>query len=589
MVKRNNPLELELLREMEERGILNAAASAPQDLPLIDASDPQNFLGLLPMLEDQAGEVGGVLEFVNSNVSPEEMAAGSGIPEEVIRASAHQGPPITPAALEEAVNGEDTPIRPMVGGATTQATPPPILEEVNVPPHPVPPMLTGPEVMPAGSRPAPAPVAPVAPVAPEDPGILAVDAGVSSGGGPNRGGILSQAEPQAESEDSGGFLSRLLSPTLPEGMNWKDTLFNMGVGMMMSEGNTFQKIGTGLSRAALHARQRQEDARKARHDEQQARMNELRMRQLEHDMASGDVRHLGNGILWDFNNQQQVAPELVDMFNQQREQELASRARYARQSQSFSPGRYSTNYFYNEQQEPVFWRTNDRTGQVEYLVNDQWTTERPEGSLVRPEDSVVKHTNRIDGKRFEEIAEAGTAARSTMGTVNEMRRVLAENPDLYTGAGAGTFDGMRRWAMALGLGGDRADKVASFDELRNLTMNLVLNRVAQTKGAISDREMAAFERSVPNLTQTREGIERTLAIMERSAQRAMEMDDFFAARMHHMPYYQVKEQWDAYINTNDAISDLIPEEDTIVGTPPQANNTEFDNRTPEGVGFRIRQ
>lgn len=391
---------------------------------------------------------------------------------------------------------------------------------------------------------------------------------VGQQGAPNPLMVAQQAQQQAPQESGGGGILSGLGGLLgggfsaPEGMNWKDLMFDAGVGMLTGQGDSFQKIGQGLAFARQSAAERrkaqQEDQRyerefglKERTADRQDALAEANLRKIEQDLETGSIMHLGNGILWNAATGERVAPELAEEVQRRAVQRAAASAAVGR-----SPGRYMKDDFYDQDGNLVPRRFNDRSGEFEYNVNGQWTNEPPEG-LMRPTDSAMRDYMGIGASRIEEISASGEAAQDQLGTIREFNRVLDENPDLYTGAGANTINDLRRYALALGLPADQA-QVASMDELKNLTMNLVMGRIQSTKGAISEREMEAFERSVPNIGQTPEGMRRVLGIMERGAERQIERGRFYERRAGRMPKWQIDEEWERYINANPVIEDLLP-------------------------------
>jgi hypothetical protein len=74
---------------------------------------------------------------------------------------------------------------------------------------------------------------------------------------------------------------------------------------------------------------------------------------------------------------------------------------------------------------------------------------------------------------------------------------------MYTGVGAGTFQAVRKLAIASGLAGkDLVIDAGNVEQFRANIMDSVLDRVAETKGAISQQEMVAFAKASIGLDKT---------------------------------------------------------------------------------------
>ena len=80
----------------------------------------------------------------------------------------------------------------------------------------------------------------------------------------------------------------------------------------------------------------------------------------------------------------------------------------------------------------------------------------------------------------------------------------------------------KRYANALGMEFD-ADKVASAEELQVLFGNQIMSRVAETKGAVSDREMRLFQEYSANFGKTTQGNKRILQFKKEKASRDREL------------------------------------------------------------------
>jgi len=97
--------------------------------------------------------------------------------------------------------------------------------------------------------------------------------------------------------------------------------------------------------------------------------------------------------------------------------------------------------------------------------------------------------------------------------------------NVQSGFGADTKLEATKALSALGFDVDMS-KVASAEQFRTLAMDRVMEHIAKSKGAISEKEMAAFERASPSLANTPEGNRLILKAAIAAERRAAMIDEF---------------------------------------------------------------
>lgn len=103
--------------------------------------------------------------------------------------------------------------------------------------------------------------------------------------------------------------------------------------------------------------------------------------------------------------------------------------------------------------------------------------------------------------RYEAARTQGKDSSALLDRLNRVQEVASRT---NSGFGAETRLELAKAMRTLGM--DVDDKTIANGELfRTLQMDFILSRVADTKGAISEKEMSAFGQSVPGLTNTPEG------------------------------------------------------------------------------------
>jgi len=121
-------------------------------------------------------------------------------------------------------------------------------------------------------------------------------------------------------------------------------------------------------------------------------------------------------------------------------------------------------------------------------------------------------------ERYQEGRNIINAAKKSLTTLDEMSKLLERGLD--TGPLAGLTADARAIVSSLGGTVDQ-QRVADAQQFRNLTMDLVMKRISQTKGSISEKEMAAFERSVAGLANTPQGNKQIIAMAKNLLRKEM--------------------------------------------------------------------
>lgn len=192
----------------------------------------------------------------------------------------------------------------------------------------------------------------------------------------------------------------------------------------------------------------------------------------------------------------------------------------------------------------------DAEGRLGVVVFDPETGEstfKPiGGGFTRAEDAELKHVSKEEGKQYGRIVELGQQAQEKLPEIDHALKLIEENPDVYFGPGAEGYQWLKTALAAAGLG-DLAEEVATGDVLRGIFLNRAMERIAATKGAISDREMVLFERAAPSLSKSRLSNIELLRLSRDLAQRQLQRARFIRRMVNEkrMPVYAAEEAWQA--------------------------------------------
>ena len=142
---------------------------------------------------------------------------------------------------------------------------------------------------------------------------------------------------------------------------------------------------------------------------------------------------------------------------------------------------------------------------------------------VQGESTLDKEASKTFVKDWVAISKKGTDAYGRIDNIRKAKEIAGElGPDGF-GVGQQLTLPFRQLVadMAPWAGIDR-EKLKGQEALRSVTIIFTLANVAQTKGAISNKEMTLFEQASPNLGQTYEGFMFTLDIQEAIARKEAE-------------------------------------------------------------------
>ena len=168
---------------------------------------------------------------------------------------------------------------------------------------------------------------------------------------------------------------------------------------------------------------------------------------------------------------------------------------------------------YNEpRKESAFdvWRSRNPNAPVKEFYD----ISRPKGTTVN-----VGGDKAMTG-RLETLNDRMDSAAATQDRANRMARLAERTP---TGPIAGWKLWAGQWANALGLPVDMKD-VNSIEAFRAQSMDFVMDRIAGTKGSISEKEMKAFEQAGPNIMNSPSGNILVSKMMSEQARREQIID-----------------------------------------------------------------
>ena len=130
--------------------------------------------------------------------------------------------------------------------------------------------------------------------------------------------------------------------------------------------------------------------------------------------------------------------------------------------------------------------------------------ERNRNPLFNPEEVNQK----VLSERYESSTKDLRDAERSLLDIGQMESLIETT---YQGVGAELTLNIKKIGKALGFAVDD-DLIANAEALRSKGMDFILQRIQKTKGAISEKEMAAFKQASANLGNTPEGNRRILAL-----------------------------------------------------------------------------
>jgi hypothetical protein len=150
------------------------------------------------------------------------------------------------------------------------------------------------------------------------------------------------------------------------------------------------------------------------------------------------------------------------------------------------------------------------------------------------------------------VSELRSTARETaprMAKIKSFRSALVKT---QTGMFAKTKQGALKFAQALGLSTKEGrERIAAAETVESANIDMALDFISRTKGAISDKEFQAFMDAAPGMTRSKQGNKQLLNIMEATAKRAQTRATFYDQyRQRNQTLGGAEEAWGAYTNTN---------------------------------------
>ena len=179
----------------------------------------------------------------------------------------------------------------------------------------------------------------------------------------------------------------------------------------------------------------------------------------------------------------------------------------------------------------------------------------PDGSIIQvggasqpagQNPSMFKQKGKNDANLIKEAQDGAVSAQAMKSTLTQMKQVAPKVG--YTGP-MGELYGKVDDVINI-LPGDSGARGA----FKNMSMEAQLSMTEKTKGAITDREMGMFKAAVPGLSQTPEGNQEIIKVMEaaadRSIQRATALEQWVAQNGTTDGFTA---QWNAYLEANPLI------------------------------------
>jgi hypothetical protein len=161
------------------------------------------------------------------------------------------------------------------------------------------------------------------------------------------------------------------------------------------------------------------------------------------------------------------------------------------------------------------------------LIRKIITTQNGIKTVDIPDAAGETELDKLGAKEFfkahNEIQASAATATGTLDTINEAKRLAGGiDPEDFGALEAATL-GLRNFVSGfMPKGFIDTEKLGTQQALAQITIAFTLANVAQTKGAISNREMDLFKEASPFLGQTYEGFMLALDLQERIARKKIE-------------------------------------------------------------------
>tara|TARA_R100001129_G_scaffold33065_1_gene22256 strand:- start:2242 stop:3720 length:1479 start_codon:yes stop_codon:yes gene_type:complete len=158
---------------------------------------------------------------------------------------------------------------------------------------------------------------------------------------------------------------------------------------------------------------------------------------------------------------------------------------------------------------------------------------------VQGESTLDKESSKIFVKDWVAISKKGNDAYGRIDNIRKAKEIAGELGPAGFGKGQELTLPFRQILADMAPWATDIEKLRGQEALKSVTIIFTLANVAQTKGAISNKEMTLFEQASPNLGQTYEGFLFTLDIQEaiarKEAEFAREYSDEFNRLMKENP------------------------------------------------------
>lgn len=168
------------------------------------------------------------------------------------------------------------------------------------------------------------------------------------------------------------------------------------------------------------------------------------------------------------------------------------------------------------------WQQNTTTGEKKKVGS---------GQTINVNSGINKNVGAMEAGRVNNFLEEGQELRGlrdqAMGNIANIQQFRRLQSQVSTGKFTGTMLELDKTMQAFGLPPVSNMNIPAAEALRGVQLEFVMQRVQQTKGAISEKEMALFEAAAPNLANTPEGNALLLDFAERVSKRQIEIQRLY--------------------------------------------------------------
>lgn len=362
------------------------------------------------------------------------------------------------------------------------------------------------------------------------------------------------------SNDTGAMSSNSDWRQLMTNPSFGDFIRSIGVGIL-STGDVFKGIGVGSQTfQANQVRKEAQNAEQAWRDKQM----EMDQDRLAQNQKQFDASFQQNADLagqkadltrqgWQHDNDLEGIRAQNDMDKLRAQ--IAGQIKVAQSKPAHQNGYQMGDPVYDEQGNMYIPQFNRDTGHMQYL-NGNGQVGMPQGQVFRGQDSPYKNFGQAEGADYKTVTDMGTRAQQVRPKLAYALDTLNSNPELMTGTGANAVQFFKKMAVSFGAAPSQVENVADAEVLSQVATEAALNYVNQTKGAISDKEMATFSQAAPGLTHTREGNKQLLGMAIKIADRQNEMAQYYANHIRSDGYAKTRQGWQDYINDNPVFGDM---------------------------------